>query len=207
MKTLIAIPCMDMMHTDFVRSLVGMKIEGEVQFTFAQASLIYDGRNLLANAAIDKGFERVLWLDSDMMFSPDLFRRLHERIDQGAELVTALCFARKAPIRPTIYRKCGLFDGVPTAESYHGYPEDSFFRVEACGFGACMTTVTLLRKVRDKYGLPFSPVAGFGEDLSFCLRARELGTELWCDSGIKVGHVGTSVYDEALYKRIREEQT
>ena len=32
MKTLIAIPCMDMVHTDFLRSVVGMERSGEVRF-------------------------------------------------------------------------------------------------------------------------------------------------------------------------------
>ena len=48
MKTLIAIPCMDMIHADFVRSLLSMEINGQAQYTFAQSSLIYDARNQLA---------------------------------------------------------------------------------------------------------------------------------------------------------------
>ena len=59
-----------------------------------------------------------------------------------------------------------------------------------------MMTVDLLRRVMDALGQPFSPVAGFGEDLAFCLRAKEVGAKLWCDSSIKLGHVGLTVYTE-----------
>ena len=31
MRTMIAIPCMDMVHTDFLRSCLGMDVDGEVQ--------------------------------------------------------------------------------------------------------------------------------------------------------------------------------
>ena len=40
MRTLIAIPCMDYCHTDFLRALLSLEISGEVQYTFAQSSLI-----------------------------------------------------------------------------------------------------------------------------------------------------------------------
>ena len=37
---------------------------------------------------------------------------------------------------------------------------------------------------------------GFGEDLSFCIRAQELGRKIYCDSRIKMGHVGLRVFEE-----------
>jgi hypothetical protein len=37
---------------------------------------------------------------------------------------------------------------------------------------------------------------GFGEDISFCLRVKELGKKMYCDSSVKMGHVGQFVYDE-----------
>lgn len=202
MKTLIAIPCMDMLHTDFARSLVGLQLDGAVQFTFAQASLIYDARNNLANIAIENGFDRVLWLDSDMQFEPDLFRRLSADLDEGRACVSALYFSRKPPrIKPVIYSGCQVdAQGVPFATSITEWPEAEVFPVAACGFGAVMTTTELLRKVRDKYGLPFSPVLGFGEDLSFCLRVTELGEQIFCDSRVRPGHVGLCVFDETIYR-------
>ena len=71
-KTLIAIPCMDMVHTGFMRSLLGLHHPGAVRYSLTMSSLIYDARNSLAKQAVTEGYDRVLWLDSDMDFAPDL---------------------------------------------------------------------------------------------------------------------------------------
>ena len=206
MKTLIAIPCMDMVHTDFMRSCLGMKTSGEIQWTFAQASLVYDGRNTLANVAVNNGFDRILWLDSDMMFEPDLFERLSADLEEGREIVSALYFSRKPPIKPVAYKTCQInAAGVPEAISYRDFPQGEIFPVAACGFGAVMMTTDLMRRVQDKFGLPFSPAMGFGEDLSFCMRATQIGETIWCDSRIRPGHVGTCVYNEAVFRAQKEE--
>ena len=34
---------------------------------------------------------------------------------------------------------------------------------------------------------------GAPEDVSFCLRARQAGFEVWCHPGVRVGHVGVFV--------------
>lgn len=204
MRTLIAVPAMDMLSTDFCRSCVGLQLSGEVQWTFSQGSLVYDGRNILADTAIREGFDRVLWLDSDMVFDPYLFRRLSEHLDLGKEMVSGLYVSRKAPIHPVIYksiRRDPLENGfLPVAEAYSDYPRDSLFPVAGCGFGAVMMTTELLRRLQAAYGLPFTPLPGFGEDLSFCLRVQELGAEMWCDSSIKLGHAGMAIYTEAEYR-------
>ena len=208
MRTMIAIPCMDMVHTDFLRSCLGMEVDGEVQWTTCQSSLIYDARNKLAELAIDGEFDRVLWLDSDMIFDRYLFRRLSEHLDLGREMIAALYFGRKEPLRPMIYsalRREQLPTGVMAAraDNFDDYQRDSLFPIAACGFGAVMMTVNLIRQIRDRYGPPFSPTLGFGEALAFCLRAAWLEKTIWCDSSIKLGHVGTTVYDETLWRQLQ----
>ncbi len=200
MKTMIAIPCMDMMHTRFVQSLIGMRVSGEIQYNFGMSSLVYDSRNKLSSMAIEGGFDRVLWLDSDMVFAPDLFERLNHQMDMGRRFITALCVKRKHPVQATIYKSVMMTEEngirVPKAYTYTDYPKDSLFEVAASGFGCVMTDVQLLQDITDKFGLPFSPVLGFGEDLSFCQRAREIGAALYCDSSIKVGHIGYKEFTE-----------
>ena len=133
-----------------------------------------------------------------------LFLRLSEHLDLGREMISGLYVSRKAPIHPVIYksiRRDPLDNGfLPVAEAYSDYPRDSLFPVAGCGFGAVMMTTELLRRLQAAYGLPFTPLPGFGEDLSFCLRVRELGREIWCDSSIKLGHAGMTVYTEADFR-------
>lgn len=208
MKTLISIPCMDMVHTQFMRSLLQMTKVGEVGFALSSSSLVYDARNTLAKQAVDGGFDRVLWLDSDMDFKPDMFVNLMQDMDDNnLEIVGGIYFSRKEPVVPVVYQKVGYYHDeeqdtvTPCALNYYEYPKDELFPCEGIGFGAVLMTTDLIKKVQDKYGLPFSPILGFGEDLSFCIRARDVGATIMCDSRIKVGHVGLRTYTEEHYAR------
>ncbi|MBQ2030679.1 MAG: hypothetical protein II483_00525 [Lachnospiraceae bacterium] len=202
MSILVAVPCMDMVHTDFAFSLACMHHGEGVSFARTKSSLVYDGRNKLANLAINGGFDSVLWLDSDMVFDHDLLYRLSEDLDAGMDMVCGLYVTRRDKIHPVIFKEIGyaLDDetgaATPINERYSDYPKDSVFQVEACGFGGVMMKTSLLSEVKAKYGLPFSPVLGFGEDISFCLRVKELGTKIYCDSRVKLGHIGNKTYTE-----------
>lgn len=204
MKTLVAIPCGDMCPTGFLRSLVGMEKPGDVQVTFAQGSLVYDARNQLAAIAVDGGFDRVLWLDSDMEFPADTMQRLGADLDEGRDMVSGLCFSRRYPIRPCAYSATYFSEEngvqIPHADIIEDWPAEPF-KVAAVGFGVCMTTTDLLKRVKEKFGLPFSPAYGFGEDLSFCQRAVLLGTEIWVDPRIDIGHIGQALYNSKCYKK------
>lgn len=199
MKTLIAIPCGDQCPTDFLRSLLGLEVVGEVQYTFAQGSLVYDARNRLADVAITGGFDRVLWLDSDMIFPADMALRMHAALDSGLEMITGVYVTRKKPIRPVLYSALGLETpegsrfATPTYTQVTELPDEPF-TVAGCGFGCVMMTGDLLRRVVANYGSGFAPTSGFGEDLSFCLRVTDMGGQIWCDPAIRCGHVGVAVY-------------
>lgn len=211
MKTLIAIPCMDMVHTVFMRSLIGMDKVGAVQFGISCSSLIYDARNGLCKQAIKEKCDRILWLDSDMDFSPDFMKILSADMDEGREFVSGLYFKRKAPIQPVIYREVGYWrseDGsvTPIALPFDDYPRDQIFPIKGAGFGGVMVSVDLVNRVVEKFGQPFSPILGFGEDLSFCKRVEELGVPMYCDSRAKMGHVGLGTITEDLYLRTLEVQ-
>ena len=40
------------------------------------------------------------------------------------------------------------------------------------------------------------PAAGFGEDLSFCMRVSQLGETIYADSNIQLGHIGQRIFGE-----------
>lgn len=203
LKYLIAIPCFDMVHTDFMLSLLNMQRVGQVFCQVVKSSLIYDARNKLVAQAIDNKFDRIMWLDSDIVFDPDLMVRLSRNMDAGLEYVSGLYFKRQYPTEPvcfkTITQQQEGKELVTKALVYENYPKDQLFEVDATGFGAVMMTVDLANRVKEKYGLPFSPHLGLGEDMSFCWRAKQVGAKLWCDSRIKLKHIGSIAYSEATY--------
>ena len=210
MKTLIAIPCMDMLPADFLRSLLSLQIIGEVDYDIVTSSLIYDARNHIVQHAIQKDYDFVFWLDSDTCPPWDALWRLKIGTEEGFDLMSGLYFKRRPPYGPVIYRELELvkLDGGkldPVAEDYQDYPRGERFEIAGCGFGCCLTSVPMLRKVTEQFGiLPFMPVGGFGEDLSFCLRARRAGAKIGCDSGVLCGHIGRMAYDEAFWLNWRE---
>lgn len=199
MKYMIAVPCMDMVHTLFFASVAGMHRPEGTEIAVCSSSLVYDARNKLAHKAVSEGFDRVLWLDSDMRFAPDLMDRLDADLEDGRDIVSAFYFTRKNPVHPCIFRKCSMVGNTPTVLPVEGWPRDSVFDVAAVGFGAVMMRVDLLRLVHATFGRPFSPMDGFGEDLSFCLRVRQLGKQIWCDPRIMVDHVGLTIINEQTY--------
>lgn len=200
LKYLIAVPCMDMMHTVFVASLMYMRRVGASRVTFLSNSLVYDARDKLAREAIETGADRVLWLDSDMQFGNDLMERLAEDMDEGRDFVCGLYFRRRIPTVPILAKEHER-DGLKCLDTYVDYPRDQIFEVDAAGFGAVMCSTKMLQDAYDHFGNPFYPVAGHGEDYALCTRVRELGYKLYCDSRIKVGHIGQIAYGEELYKQ------
>ena len=76
MKTVIAVPCMDMVPVEFCESLATLRKVGECQVAFHKGSLIYTARNSLLDTAVKAEADWMLWLDSDMVFNPDLLERL-----------------------------------------------------------------------------------------------------------------------------------
>ena len=203
LKYLIAIPCFDMVNTDFMLSLLNMERVGQVFCQVVKSSLIYDARNKLVNQAIDNRFDRIMWLDSDIVFDPYLMLKLSQDMDSGLEYVSGLYFKRQYPTEPvcfkTITQQQEGKELVTQALIYEDYPKDQLFEVDATGFGAVMMTVDLAKRVKEKYGLPFSPHLGLGEDMSFCWRAKQVGSRLWCDSRIKLKHIGSIAYTEETY--------
>lgn len=216
MKTLIAIPCMDMVPVGFVQSLLHLEKGQDVSVLFKASSLVYDSRNLICLTAIEHGFDRVMWFDSDMMFTPATMRILQADMDgrssigganlsdfPGCDMVTGLYFRRHTPHTPVILRELkepaqdesGQLVG-RIKEYDANYPKDTLFTISGCGMGCCMTSVKLLKDVWDHFGPAFSPFPWAGEDYSFCHRVNQLGYHIWCDSRVSCGHIGQYVYTE-----------
>lgn len=193
MKTLVGIPCLEMVHTQFMQSILNLRYPENTEITIASGSLVYDARDTIAGKAVAEGFDQVVMLDSDMIFEPDSIMRLEEHLRNGLDFVSGIYFKRKKPAEPVIYNRMDLSQNeigyIPSIDSYLDYPKDQLFEIEACGFGLVMMKTEVIKKVQDKFGLPFFPVAGFGEDIAFCYRMKALGIKRYCDSSIKAKHL------------------
>ena len=204
MKTMIAVPCMSQLSADFARSLSLLRKGEDCDVQFEVNSLIYEGRNRLSALALKKEAEYVLWLDSDIVFEPDLLEKLQTDIESGRDIVTGLYFSRRYPYLPVIFKRAAFEDGKPVCKVCTAYPKDRLFKVEACGFGAVLMKTKVLADVEKKFDNWFAPLIGFGEDLSFCIRVRECGYEVWCDPAVKPGHIGSITVTEDYFDTFRK---
>lgn len=190
---------MDYLEANFVECLLALKKVGECEIVLLKSSLVYDARNQAAIKAIQEGFDYVLWVDSDMTFEPDMMERMFESIGEK-NMITGLCFARRPPFKPCIYKHIEVVqDGLaslPKTEIWYDYPRDVVTEIEACGFACVLQKVDMLDVMVSTYGVPFFPIAGLGEDLSFCFRAKQLDIKMYADTSIKIGHIMRLSIDE-----------
>lgn len=188
MKTYIAVPCMDEVDVQFMQSFMALMPVGEIRKGIVSGTLVYEARERLAADAVDKGSDYVLWLDSDMVFEPTL---LLDLMKNEKDMICGLYCSRRPPFPPSLFKDVHK-DGIVGAKTIWDVPEHPF-QIEACGMGAILVKTEVLARCFEKYETCFQPIKGYGEDLSFCIRARELGYELWCDPNVRVGHLGKTI--------------
>ena len=203
MKLLIAIPAMDFICTEFVKSLLSLierlRNDGiDFEVRIEAGTLVYMARDKLARYAIACGFTHVLWLDSDMVFNDDLLEDLQF---SGEDFVSGIAHNRRKP-----YVSC-LFKSIyPTVDRYvyEEYPSNTF-EVAGCGMAVALITTKILNDIFDEYSTCFTPTPQLGEDLAFCKRVHDKGYHIYAEPGVKVGHVGhITIYPEDSVKAWEE---
>ena len=187
-RLLIAVPCTDYMHADFVKSLVNLtkhlNREGIVHEVDIHAgTLVYLARNRLACRVINENFTHILFIDSDMVFDENIVETL---TFCGKDFVCGAFQSRRGQ-----YKSC-IFTNIETQERVTDYGLEPF-RVAGCGMACTMISKEILKNVQERFGNCFDPerVEGiaFGEDLAFCRRAKQTGAEIWCEPTARAGHI------------------
>ena len=208
-SVLIAVPCMSHVPVEFMASFVTLDTTPGGRITMESGSLVYKARNNMTLNAIKGGFDYIMWIDSDQTFDTDIVRRLLDDAKDGKDYISALAFTREFPCKPVIYdsvmweeKEDGIRCGI---HPYFNYPQNSLFEIQGSGLGACLMKTSLLKDVaREFKTAPFNPLQGLGEDVSLNWRLRQMGVKMWCDSRVKVGHVGWYVFGEHCYERPQE---
>lgn len=200
MKILIAVPCMDQVPVPFCQSLAQLQKIGDCVLAMKSGSLIYTSRNDLARKALEIDADYVFWLDSDMYFKPDTLIRMMDTLQKNdLDFLTGLYFRRVPPYTPVLFDRLEYHKGICEWTEFKSIP-DGLFEVGGCGFGCVLMKTEMFIDVQSVHGNMFAPRGNNGEDLAFCMRARECGFKLWCDPSIICGHVGYSVVDDQFYR-------
>jgi GT2 family glycosyltransferase len=168
----------------------GLKI---YQMGMTEGMVVDWARNDLARTALnakchytDKPFTHLLWLDADHTFNPDLALRLagHMERDSNIDAISALYYARTGPTLPVVYVKDHSDD------KYKHYPivivPKTLCEVDAFGFGGCLMKRDVFERVPEPW---FTIDYRAGEDVAFCVRAREHGVRFFLDGAYLMGHI------------------
>jgi len=194
MKLLIGIPTMDFVHVEFMKclcALIQRLRDDRVDFTLDinSGTLVYLARERIAHRAINEEYSHVLWLDSDMIFTPSI---LDDLMFSGKGFVTGIYHARRKGYASCIFKSIEI----NKIERFDEYPNETF-EIAGCGFGCVLVETEILKAVCLNKGTCFTPLKNLGEDIAFCQRAREMGYKLYCEPSVVCGHIGhIAIYPE-----------
>ena len=133
--------------------------------------------------------DALLFIDSDMEFQPDLYRRL-EYVD--ADVVAALTWTKRIPSYPTQCRRVKAQDGTDALAPI--IPDGEIQDIDATGMAATLIRRKVLQADRFEYPA-FKHLGAIGEDYLFCLHARDAGFSIKCDTRLKVAHRGDVAFN------------
>lgn len=193
-KILICVPSMDYVAAGFAQSLAMLQKGGnETAIMFQVGSLVYEARNKLAKKAIELETDYTMWFDSDMVFEPDTMIRL---LEHNKPFISGAYFRRSPPYSLVAFEEV---DAENRKWKDLALPSE-VTKCGGVGFGCVLVKTEVLFNVAAKYGTWFEPMNNFGEDLSFCYRARKCGYDLYIDPSITCGHIGHITINESFYK-------
>lgn len=204
-KILVAIPSMDSVPARFAQALASLRSVDDSKVMFNAGSLVYLSRETLSVHAVKMEADYMLWLDSDMVFDPDLLVGMMKTITENdLDILTGIYFRRSSPYTPVLYKKLD-FDGEACKweeQKDLPLPDSGLFEVEGCGFGCVLMKTDVILDVKGKFGKLFTPIGGTGEDLSFCWRARQCGYKIMADPSIPLGHYGHIVVTRDFWESV-----
>ena len=215
-KILVCVPTLDSVSASFHASQMMLRWDDGNKYAYSvkSNSLTYNARNEFALDAINGKYDYMVFVDSDILMEPDTILRLVKDIESsGADLVTGICFKRRLPTSPVIYKSIdwsedAVLGAQEFVEAYEDWPrEGGLFEIEGCGMGCCAIRVEMVPEMVAAFRMgPFTPLPRLSEDLSFCWRLKKLGKKMLCDPRVLVGHVGMWIYRQSDWDRQREVQ-
>jgi len=202
----ICVPCKDMMHSVFshnLTSLINYNFQKgiETRVFYNMGTLVVNQRASLVKMAKEWAATHILWLDSDMSFP---FYTAYKLLSHNTAIAAGNYPTRVLPYKTVAYTKQGDWD------SYlrHGpdiNPRKELIEVEGIGMGCMLTEMGVF----DSIGKPWFNIAYdertddyLGEDMDFCMRARDKGYKVFVDDVLsrQVSHLGTYAYTHDLVK-------
>jgi hypothetical protein len=188
-----------------LRDLIEASGHIAVMLKISGCSMLTQARSFIASRAIDEKADVLLWIDDDMIFSArDAFEIALSAYKEKA--VIGVMASQRKPLGRTNVR----FLSDTKEESVLLFKGGVLLEVLSVGCGLLACHHQILLAMDQELPLIQSPFdsgtmrpyfaeiiekdSWFGEDVSFCIRARNSGYKIFIDTRVRIGHRGEYDY-------------
>ena len=201
MRVAICIPARGQMEvtTAFDLTMMAAYMAGkkniDINVYTSQGTLIFDQRNSLVRTAVIEKCDYILFIDADMRFPKTTLERLlaHKKDIIGVNATT-----RMMPPSPTAKNIQINEDGSVDWLAVYSNKEKGISKVDAIGCGVMLIKTSCLKDIPQPYFYfeQLSKGKLLGEDIYFCIKAKDAGIDTWVDHDLsmEIGHVGSYTY-------------
>lgn len=166
-------------------------------------SLISRARNIICQRFLDSGSKVLIFIDDDMVFTPEAFFRVTDKcIARGGVWAPVVCTKGQGDVRPVSAPEVA-------GEYAVGKGGGEVAAKVLGGGGMCIHRMSLellealspgVSSPHGAYSMWFEASKGedgryLSEDHAFCAKARQMGVEMTLDLGASMGHIGNYAYD------------
>jgi hypothetical protein len=227
-ESLIRVAAYDKAHGNHLLHNSGLMNNGAYAPVWGRSMELSHARNTAAAAFLASDADWLLWWDSDIGAEQDALEKLLAAADpETAPIVGGLCFIEgdyshdfrgglRSSLAPTLYDWAWIEpkSGMPGAYKLvtrQEWPPDQVSRVGATGCGLLLTHRSVYEKIaawlQEQDAPPhiwFERIPGpdgekCGEDISFCLRAHQVGLPVLVHTGVTTTHQKTVWYGTQDY--------
>ena len=205
-----------MVDGKFMQGVTDVMLKSGVNFS---STLRSQGNQIARQrqTVIDYWYEKsksdwLLWVDSDVVISPETFRLLWDNKDaKERPLVSGVYFTTDNPEEPlmipmpTVFSFTNKGDGTFGLARMHPLPKNQLIKVDAAGFGFILMHRSIVEKVKAVApdGQMFMEMGRgtkfIGEDIFFFALCDKAEVPLHCHTGALAPHMKRFSFDEHYY--------
>ena len=161
------------------------------------AETLAEARNSLVEQAQWEGCSHLFMMDTDQVYPADTLTKLRSH---GKDICGVLVQRRYPPFDPIFLRRekgGGRFYAIPDEEMFSG----KLVEIDATGTGALLFNMAIFEKIEEPwFKVEVNPEGRTGEDVYFCMKAKEAGFRIFVDTSIEVDHLTTIAINRSLYE-------
>lgn len=194
---LLSVPTFGMVHSEFAKSMHFMALPANTSMVWYTPKVlgrswlpVADARNMTVQVARHHKAKYILFRDDDVVDPRgDGVLRLYQH---NVDIAGGFYCMKRMPTEPLIY-------GTDIKGPMLDWKPGDVMKVGAIGMGFCLIKTSVFDKIPEpwfktsQFPDPKDPqtekATRFTEDFYFCMKAREAGLDVWCDTSVSCYHV------------------